>query len=172
MTAEIIYIPFNKLLLAKHNIRQTVDEEEGDAFTGTPETIEDDLVKRLPKKLPANIRSLACNIHANGLLQPLGVYPDEKDGCYQVYFGARRYKSIAALVKAGLQKKTWPIPCRVSTNEKAVQEALSENLVRTAMHPLDECLAFRELVERGSHTAVSVALGSGPINRIHMVAAM
>ena len=65
MTAEIIYIPFNKLLLAKHNIRQTVDEEEGDAFTGTPETIEDDLVKR---RVVAVVRSRGCCMPASEYL--------------------------------------------------------------------------------------------------------
>lgn len=146
-TVTLQDIPFNKLILADTNIRKTPPEPDA-----PEDTVEHaaPLAQPLDPSLPRNIRALAVNILAYGLLQPLGVYPhDTKPGFFKVHFGGRRYRALSALVKARHLKASAPVSCRVGESAAALAEALSENIMREAMHPLDECEAFRSLLQEG-----------------------
>lgn len=147
-TVTLQDIPFNKLILADNNIRKTLPEN--DVLDDATEEDTAPLAKPLDPSLPRDIRGLAVNILARGLLQPLGVCPhDAKPGFFLVYFGSRRYRALAALIKAKHMKASAPVSCRVGESAAALSEALSENIMREAMHPLDECEAFRSLFQEG-----------------------
>jgi ParB family chromosome partitioning protein len=75
--SEIIYIPLNKLVPSKRNVRKTSDE---------------------------SVEDLATSIQAHGLLQNLTVteHIDDKgtsSGKYEVVAGGRRIRALRQLVK-------------------------------------------------------------------------
>ena len=162
-TAIIQDIPFNKLIPTQANIRKVSPEEaDTDDTAAVVET-----VKPLDPALPGHIRSLAANILAHGLLQPLGVAPHPKKiGHYVVHFGNRRYTALAALVKAGHLGAKDPVSCRVGESTAALAEALSENVLREAMHPLDEAEAFRALMHEGLNVVDIAARFGVPIRTV------
>lgn len=94
-----------------------------------------------------DIRILAENMKANGLINPITVfYPLNDNVCgYNIAAGRRRY---AAAMLLGWET----IPARILENgEEKLAEAIagSENINRLAMHPLDEAAVFRRLIEAG-----------------------
>ncbi len=88
------------------------------------------------------MQDLATSISSHGILQPLTVFYQETNKCYQIISGERRYH---AAKRAGLSV----VPCLVrerppSASEKK-QLQLIENLHRKDMSALDEAIAFQAL---------------------------
>lgn len=89
------------------------------------------------------IKELAASIHANGLLQPILVrllpHPPET---YEIVAGHRRF--------AAVQELGWEeINCQITRAENRLELALTENVMRQAMHPVDEYAAFAKLLAEG-----------------------
>jgi ParB family chromosome partitioning protein len=97
---------------------------------------------------PGGIEGLAENIAAQGLIQNLAVVPAD-DGKFEVIVGSRRHAALVLLRKAKRIPKDYGVRCVVRTAEDAVDVSLSENVQREAMHPADECEAFKALVDAG-----------------------
>ncbi|CAH2606404.1 protein of unknown function (plasmid) [Rhodovastum atsumiense] len=106
---------------------------------------------------PANVRKtgaasglgeLAASIEAHGLLQNLQVRPTES-GRFEVVAGGRRLAALKLLAKRKALAKDAPIPCHVLTGETASEISLAENEMRQAMHPADQFVAFKALVDGG-----------------------
>jgi len=116
-------IPLNKLLAWDGNVRKTEADK--------------------------NIGELAASIGAHGLLQSLVVRKDKR-GKYAVVAGRRRLLALEFLAQAGSVERDMPVPCSViDDGADAVEISLAENVVREAMHPADECDAFKALIEKG-----------------------
>ncbi|UNJ22082.1 chromosome segregation protein [Microcystis phage vB_MweS-yong2] len=98
----------------------------------------------------AGIKALAASIKAHGLLQPLVVIPHDGPGPgkYLVADGARR---LAALRKIhGKRDPDIPVRFLASLDDGAAREAsLAANVMRVALHPVDEYEAFARLVADG-----------------------
>ena len=45
--------------------------------------------------------------------------------------------------------KTFDVPCRVVDAEASTESSLAENIIRQAMHPADQFMAFQQLVSDG-----------------------
>lgn len=88
------------------------------------------------------IRELADTINEVGLLQPIHVR--EVEGHYEIIFGERRYH--AAQLLKWKQIATY---VRVVSDEVARDMALTENLQREDMPPMDEAAAYLEQVNEG-----------------------
>ena len=91
-----------------------------------------------------DITILAEDIKHNGLINPVTVTAGLRRG-FILIAGRRR---IAAARMLGWKE----IPCRVlegDETERAGDIALSENVNRLAMHPLDEAVHFKRLLENG-----------------------
>ncbi len=121
-------IPLNKLVLSEANVRR--------------------------EKAGQSIDMLAADIERRGLLQSLSVRPladaDGKEtGMFEVPAGGRRFKALQLLVKQKKMPKTAPIPCIVKTDGLAEEDSLAENVMREALHPLDQFRAFQTLAEAG-----------------------
>ena len=121
-------IPLNKLVLSEANVRR--------------------------EKAGQSIEMLAADIERRGLLQSLSVRPlvdaDGKEtGMFEVPAGGRRFKALQLLVKQKKMPKTAPIPCIVKTDGLAEEDSLAENVMREALHPLDQFRAFQTLAEAG-----------------------
>jgi ParB/RepB/Spo0J family partition protein len=125
--SEIISIPLNKLVRSEHNVRKTGGE-----------LIED----------------LAASILAHGLLHNLTVveqcnHKGTSSGKYEVVAGGRRYAALQRLAKEKKLPKSFGVPCKVVEVSVAVEASLAENTIRVAMHPADQFIAFRELLDPG-----------------------
>jgi len=86
------------------------------------------------------LAELVHSISEIGLLQPIVVRPSA-DG-YELIAGERR---LRASKKAGL--KTIPALVRETADEQMLRDALLENLHRSALTPLEEAAAYRQLLE-------------------------
>ncbi|MDR1239189.1 MAG: ParB/RepB/Spo0J family partition protein, partial [Treponema sp.] len=95
-----------------------------------------------------DIKILAEDIKHNGLINPITVKAHlnmEEELEYEVTAGRRR---LAAVKLLGWKE----IPARIlegDETERAGEIALSENVNRLAMHPLDEAVYFKRLLENG-----------------------
>lgn len=122
MTTTIRPIPLDQLSVSAHNAR-TIDREPLD--------------------------ELAASIAAEGLLQNLTVIAGDGEG-YEVIAGKRRLGALQLLRERGeLPAGLDAPPCRIVDDERALSASLAENVVRKAMHPADEFVAFRRLAESG-----------------------
>jgi ParB/RepB/Spo0J family partition protein len=97
----------------------------------------------------AAIERLAVSMKDRGLLQPLLVRPfplnpgvTSSAPMYEVVCGERRFR---AATKLGWKKIDAVI--RELTNEEAQQAQLVENLQRENLHPLEEALAYKRLID-------------------------
>ena len=130
-------IPLSRLALAPENVRKTPPDAQADT-------------------------ALKASIAALGLLENLIVRPDEpdEDGAerFAVIAGGRRLKAMQALAADGVLDAGHPVPCQVRSGDAGTAEvSLAENVIRIAMHPADQVVAFSELVKAGQSVAAIAA---------------
>ena len=123
-TQTVTNIAFNKLVRSPKNVRVVNPDISAD-------------------------RQLIANIKANGVLQNLVVVPTETKGVFAFVAGGRRYSAVAHLVKNKQLPTTVNLPCLVKDASAATELSLSENIMRQAMHPADEFLAFQAMIDDG-----------------------
>lgn len=97
-------------------------------------------------KLEPGIIELAENIKHVGILQPICVRPT-KDGLFEIVYGYRRY---CAAVYADLNEVLAIV--RELSDDEAEDLAITENLQREDITPLDEAAAFKRALDTGRHT--------------------
>lgn len=120
-------IPLNKLVLWDGNVRKTGAED--------------------------GLEELTASIAAVGVLQSLVVRKTNR-GKYAIIAGRRRFRSLSILAERGTISHDAPVPCRIVPGSADPTEiSLTENVMRTAMHPADQFEAFRALVDDGSSVA-------------------
>lgn len=95
-----------------------------------------------------SLKELAGSIRQQGVLQPITVRPvtGETDR-YEIVFGERRYR-------ASVMAETSTIPAIISnySDEEAEEMAITENLQRKDVTPMEEANAYQKLIESGRHT--------------------
>ena len=133
-------IPLSRLELAPENVRKTPPD-------------------------PAFFAELKASIAAHDLLENLLVRVEHPGGngierC-AVVAGGRRLAAMQALAEEGALDADHPVPCRViGAEENAGELSLAENVVRVAMHPADQVVAFTRLSRSGvSVSAISARFG-------------
>lgn len=105
---------------------------------------------------PMNVRSvgrgqddpeLKASIKTNGVKLPLIVRPGGAG--YMAYVGGRRLEALQALAAEGAIAADYPVPVIIEdvSDVQARQISLTENVIRRAMHPVDEYRAFASLQE-------------------------
>lgn len=99
-----------------------------------------------------NIESLCQSIKKHGILQPIVVKSD-KQGNYMIIAGERRYR---ASIKAG--KKEIPAIVKDISIKEIEEIALVENLQRENLNPIEEAIAYKNLIEEYNSTQEEVAL--------------
>ena len=88
------------------------------------------------------ILELADSVKQNGILQPLLVI--EADGYYKIISGERRWR---AAKEAGLKE----VPTRIMNHlseEEIVRIQLIENIQREDLNPIEEAIAYKNLIDR------------------------
>ena len=102
----------------------------------------------------AALEELAASFKTQGVLEPLLVRPLEESN-YEVVIGARRLKAarIAEL-------ESVPVRIVKFTDAEAIEAQVVENLQRENIHPLEEALGFRALLELGQPTYTIASIGA------------
>lgn len=100
------------------------------------------------------IHELSVSIQQNGLLQPIVVRPYQ--GKYQIVVGERRYRACKL---AGLEE----IPCMVQDydEDQTATAALVENIQRENLSPIEEALAYQQLIDLQDLTQEELAVKVG-----------
>ena len=134
--ASIRDIPLSRLALAPENVRKTPADESAQA-------------------------QLSASIRAHGLLENLVARPDgtDDDGNerFAVVAGGRRLAALQSLAEEGALDADHPVPCRVAPDANGGELSLAENVVRVAMHPADQVVAFSALARDGASVAAIAA---------------
>jgi ParB family chromosome partitioning protein len=95
-----------------------------------------------------NNAELRASLLAFGVLENLIVYGAGKDK-YAVAAGERRRASLKLLLKEKKIPANFAVPCIVRPEDEAVELSLAENIIRVAMHPIDQFAAFAALIDDG-----------------------
>ncbi len=138
-------IPLSSLALAPENVRKTPPDPRADA-------------------------ELKASIAALGLLENLVVRADEPGEAgterYAVVAGGRRLKAMQTLAEENAIDADHPVPCLVKAGDAEPGEiSLAENVVRIAMHPADQVVAFTKLADAGQSVS-SIAARFGLTERL------
>jgi ParB family chromosome partitioning protein len=111
------------------------------------------------------IESRAASITYKGVLQPLVVEPEVKDGretgYYLVSAGEGRRQALRLLAKRKALAKGAPVRCVVDTTNDPAEVSMDENLSREPMHPADQFEAFNDLAERKGYGAEEIGARFG-----------
>ena len=92
----------------------------------------------------ADLTELAESIKAQGVLQPIMVRPQGNE--YEIVYGERRYR---AAILAGLE--IIPALVRDLTDDTAMEYALTENVQRQDVSPIEEATAYKSLIENNHY---------------------
>ncbi len=134
-------VPLDRLSIAPENVRRTPPDANAEA-------------------------ELKASIANHGLLENLVVRSEGPDGGYAVVAGGRRLAALKALAADGVLDATHPVPCMVvDGNASSSELSLAENVIRIAMHPADQVIAFTKLTESGV-TAAAIAARFGTSERL------
>jgi len=137
--SNIISIPLNKLIRSARNVRKSGGE---------------------------SIDGLASSILVHGLIHNLTVVEQladngENSGKYEVVAGGRRFAALQRLAKQKKVPKTFAVPCHIVDPATATETSLAENIIRVAMHPADQFIAFHDLVVQSGLSIDDVAARFG-----------
>jgi ParB family chromosome partitioning protein len=100
----------------------------------------------------AQLQELADSIREHGLIQPLIVTAAEKDGEFTLIAGERRWRAAR---RAGLNEL--PVVVKEATPQAMLELAIIENVQRADLNPLEEALAYRQLMDDFGLTQQQVA---------------
>ena len=97
------------------------------------------------------LRELAISIKENGIIQPV-IVSDLGNGKYELIAGERRWKAAQI---AGIAEI--PAIIRDCSENERLEIALIENIQRENLNPIEEALAYKEILERLSITQDELA---------------
>ena len=124
------------------------------------------------RKTPANQfaeAELVASIKAHGLLENLVARADDPDSDgterFAVVAGGRRLAALKALAEDGTLDADHRVPCKIAANGNAGELSLAENVIRIAMHPADQVVAFSQLAQSGV-TVAAIAARFGVTERL------
>jgi ParB family chromosome partitioning protein len=122
-----------------------------------------------PRKVFAesDIDELASSIREKGVIQPLLVRPVAGvSGEYEIVAGERRWR---AAQRAGLREL--PVVVRSLADGEVLEIGIIENVQRVDLNPIEEALAYKQLMERFGRTQEAVAEAVGK-SRPHVANAL
>lgn len=106
------------------------------------------------KVIPADIKKLAVQIDAQGVMNPLQVTPEtdvggKPTGRAGINAGGQRYRALMLRVSEGKGSLDDLIECKEGEDDEAVEVSMIENLGRVAMHPADEFAGYQKMKDEG-----------------------
>ncbi len=134
-------VPLDRLSIAPENVRRTPPDATTEA-------------------------ELKASIANHGLLENLVVRSEGPNGGHAVVAGGRRLAALKALAADGVLDAAHPVPCLIiDGNASSSELSLAENVIRIAMHPADQVVAFTKLAKDGV-TAAAIAARFGTSERL------
>ena len=127
----------------------TTDEDKG-FFYCAVESITPNPLQPRQDFSDSELSELAISIKEKGIIQPVLV-TRVKDG-FQLIAGERRWR---AAQKAGLHKI--PVLIRDVSPAESLELALIENIQRKDLNPIEEALAYQEMIHKSSFTQESLS---------------
>lgn len=100
-----------------------------------------------------SLAELAESIRQQGVLQPIKVRPLAEPDRYEIVFGERRYRAAQI---AGLAEI--PVTIAAYSDEEAEEIAITENLHREDVTPIEEANAYQRLIDSGRHDVSTLAI--------------
>jgi ParB family chromosome partitioning protein len=100
----------------------------------------------------AKLETLAQSIRTHGVIQPLIVTAEDEGRFYTLIAGERRWRAARL---AGLTEV--PVVIKEAAPQAMLELALVENVVRADLSPLEEAVAYRQLIDDFGLTQASVA---------------
>jgi ParB family chromosome partitioning protein len=100
----------------------------------------------------AKLQQLADSIRVHGIIQPLVVRRAEERDRYTLIAGERRWRA-ARLANLNVV----PVVVKEAAPQAMLELALVENVVRADLSPLEEAIAYRQLIDEFGLTQASVA---------------
>ncbi|MGC4108639.1 MAG: ParB/RepB/Spo0J family partition protein [Thermomicrobiales bacterium] len=135
------------------------DAPEATAGTGagTPLLVEIDRIQPNPwqprtQMDPQRLQELADSIRTHGVMQPLVVSGPDDDGRYTLIAGERRWRASRL---AG--ERTVPVILKDAVPQAMLELALVENVVRADLSPIEEALAYRQLIDEFGLSQAAIA---------------
>ena len=102
--------------------------------------------------MPDALEQLAQSIRQKGIVQPLIVRAIGVEGQYEIVAGERRWRAAQI---AGLHEV--PIVVRDFDDVEVLEIAIIENIQREDLNPIEEAMAYRQLIEKFGHTQEKLA---------------
>lgn len=102
--------------------------------------------------VPEALEQLAQSIRQKGIVQPLIVRALGDGGQFEIVAGERRWRAAQI---AGLHEV--PVVVREFTDVEVLEIAIIENIQREDLNPIEEAMAYRQLIERFGHTQEKLA---------------
>jgi ParB family transcriptional regulator, chromosome partitioning protein len=99
-----------------------------------------------------SLADLAASIRQKGVIQPLIVRPRDGAEGYEIVAGERRWRAAQIA-----QLHDLPVLIRELTDAEVLEVAIIENIQRADLNPIEEALAFRQLMDRFGHTQEKLA---------------
>lgn len=104
-----------------------------------------------------SLQELAKSITVQGVIEPIMVRPSKQhEGMYEIVCGERRYRSSIIA-----QQTTIPAMIRELTDDEALDIMITENLQRRDISPMEEAVAFMQLIDRRNMTIPELAVRFG-----------
>lgn len=101
---------------------------------------------------PEALNQLAQSISQKGIVQPLIVRAIGQEGQFEIVAGERRWRAAQI---AGLHEV--PVVVREFDDVEVLEIAIIENIQREDLNPIEEAMAYRQLIERFGHTQEKLA---------------
>ena len=102
------------------------------------------------------LAELAGSIREQGLISPIIVRPDNRDGGFEIIAGERRWRAVR---KLGWDKVT--VIVKDFDDKKTLAVALIENLQREDLNPIEEALGIERLIHEFEYTHEEAARALG-----------
>jgi len=101
-----------------------------------------------------DLSELADSIREKGLIQPILVRPKGKK--WLIVCGERRYRASLLAEQTEIMSVV-----RELSDDDAFELAIIENLQRKDVHPLDEAVGFKQMIDTGRYTPAEIGLRIG-----------
>lgn len=101
---------------------------------------------------PEALEQLAQSIRQKGIIQPLIVRASSRTDHYEIVAGERRWRASQLA-----ELHAVPVVVRDFTDVEVLEIAIIENIQREDLNPIEEALAYRQLMDRFGHTQEKLA---------------
>ncbi|WP_289873207.1 ParB/RepB/Spo0J family partition protein [uncultured Duncaniella sp.] len=104
-----------------------------------------------------SLTELADSIRRQGVLQAIGVRPIADTDRYEIVYGERRYRASLIAERENIKAVVYD----ALSDKEAEELAVTENLQRQDITPMEEAEAYQRLINSGQHDVHSLAVQFG-----------